>query len=142
MNVRNPLKALLISVSLLATPLAASAQQSNPPQTVAAVTYLNGGIGKPEADAIRRMAQEFPLRLTFSVGTADEFTADVPVLISDTRGNPVFQLPNAGPLLYVMLPAGSYTVSANAHGRTESQRVTLDGRGGKDVNFHWNQATR
>ena len=83
------------------------------------------------------MAKEFPLRLTFSEGTNNEFTADVPVVISDARGNPVFELPKAGPLLYVMLPDGKYKVSARAKGRTESQEVTLGGREGKDVNFHW-----
>jgi hypothetical protein len=52
----------------------------------------------------------------------------------------VFELPHAGPLLYVMLPDGKYNVSARSRGRTESQEVTLTGNQGKDVNFHWNAA--
>jgi hypothetical protein len=52
----------------------------------------------------------------------------------------VFELPHAGPLLYVMLPDGQYNVSARSRGRTESQEVTLTGNQGKDVNFHWNAA--
>jgi hypothetical protein len=137
MNIRNPLTAALIGASLLAMPLAASAQQSVAVETVIATTYLNGGIGKTEADAMRRMASEFPLRLTFSEGAYNEFTADVPVVISDARGNPVFELPNAGPLLYVMLPDGKYQVSARTRGRTETQAVTVARNQGRDVNFHW-----
>jgi hypothetical protein len=117
MDLRNPLSSILIGVSLLGTPLAASAQQSSPVET--GTTYLDGGIGKTEADAMRRMAQDFPLRLSFSIDSADERTADVPVVISDTRGNRVFELPNGGSLVYVILPDGSYTVSARAHSRTE-----------------------
>jgi hypothetical protein len=137
MNTRIPLTAALMSASLLATPLAANAQQSIVVETITATTYLNGGIGQTETDAIRRMAKEFPLRLTFSERQDNEFIADVPVVISDAHGNPVFELPNAGPLLYVMLPNGKYKVSARFKGLTESQDVTLAGKEGEDVIFHW-----
>jgi hypothetical protein len=137
MNFRIPLTAALLSASLLATPLAASAQESIVAETVTATTYLNGGIGTTEADAMQRMAKEFPLRLTFSERKDGEFIADVPVVISDARGNPVFELPKAGPQLYVMLPNGKYKVSARFNGLTESQDVTLAGKEGKDLNFHW-----
>jgi hypothetical protein len=137
MNIRIPLTAALIGAALLATPLAASAQESIVAETVTATTYLNGGIGQTEADAMQRMAKEFPLRLTFSERKDGEFIADVPVVILDARGNPVFELPKAGPQLYVMLPNGKYKVSARFNGLTESQDVTLAGKEGKDLNFRW-----
>src|SRR4051812_30369827 len=90
---RNPLNTVLISVSLLGTPFAASAQQPSAVETVTGMTYLNGGIGKTEADATRRMVQEFPLRLSFSIGSANELAAQVPEAISDTGGNPVLARP-------------------------------------------------
>jgi hypothetical protein len=137
MNTRIPLTAALIGAGLLATPLAASAQESIVAETVTATTYLNGGIGQTESDAMQRMANEFPLRLTFSERKDGEFIADVPVVISDARGNPVFELPKAGPQLYVMLPNGKYKVSARFKGLTESQDVTLAGKEGKDLSFRW-----
>jgi hypothetical protein len=139
MNFRNPLAAALISASLLATPFVASAQESIVVETVTSTVYLNGGIGGTEADAMRGIATEFPLRLTFSEGKDGEFITDVPVVISDARGNPVFELRNAGPLLYVMLPDGKYKVSARFKGLTESQDVTLAGKGGKDLYFQWKE---
>ena len=48
MNIRNPPTAALISASLLAMPLAASAQQPVVVETLTATTYLNDGIGKPD----------------------------------------------------------------------------------------------
>ena len=138
MKIRTPLTAALVGASLFITlPLAAGAQDSIVVETITATTYLNGGIGKPEADAMRRMAKEFPLRLTFSERKDGEFIADVPVVITDARGNPVFELPKAGPLLYVMLPNGKYKVSARFKGLTESREVTLAGKEGKDLSFHW-----
>ncbi len=41
------------------------------------------------------------------------------------------------PMLYVMLPNGKYKVSARFKGLTESQEVTLSGKEGKDLYFHW-----
>lgn len=138
MKIRHSLTAALIGASLLASlPLAASAQESIIVETFTATTYLNGGIGKDEADAMRRIAKEFPLRLTFSERKDGEFIVDVPVVIADARGNPVFMLPKAGPMLYVMLPSGKYRVSARYDGLTESQEVTLTGKEGKDLYFHW-----
>jgi len=138
MKIRDSLTTVLIGASLLATlPLAASAQDSIVVETITATTYLNGGVGKDEEAAMRRVAKEFPLRMTFSERKDGEFLGDVPVVIADARGNPVFELPNAGPMLYVMLPNGKYKVSARFKGQTESQEVTLAGKDGKDLYFHW-----
>lgn len=132
------LTAALITAGLLAMlPFAASAQDAIVVETITATTYLNGGVGKDEAAAVRSVAREFPLRLTFSERKDGEFLTNVPVVIVDARGNPVFELPKAGPLLYVMLPNGKYRVSARFNGLTESQEVTLAGKDGKDLYFHW-----
>ena len=138
MIVRIPLAAALVGASLLAAaPLAALAQNSIVGQTASAATFLNGGIGSDAAAAMRRIAHEYPLRMTFSERKDGEFVADVPVVITDTHGKPVFELHNAGPLLYVMLPKGTYKVNARFKGQAESQRVTLDGKNGRDLYFHW-----
>ena len=143
MKTRTPLAAILLGAGLLAMqPLTAAAQDSIVVETVTATTYLNGGVGKDEEAAMRRVAKEFPLRMAFSERKDGEFLADVPVVIADARGNPVFELPNAGPMLYVMLPDGKYKVSARFKGLTESQDVTLTAKGGKDLYFHWKGAPK
>lgn len=124
MKIHNPVIAVLISGTILvALPLAASAQDAAVVETVRATTYVNGGIGKDEQATIHRVAKEFPLRMTFSEWKDGEFIADVPVVITDVRGNPVFELSKAGPMLYVVLPNGKYKVSATFKGLTESQEV-------------------
>lgn len=132
---------LIANPSLADTPKAkAEDQVYYEPVIVEAVqvtTYLNGGVGKGEQDAMHRVAKEFPLRMVFSERNDGEFILDIPVVISDERGNPIFELPKAGPMLYVMLPNGKYKVSARFKGLTETQAVTLSGKDGVDLYFHW-----
>ena len=138
MKTHAPLTAALIGAGLLATlPLAVGAQEPVVVETITATTYVNGGVGKDDEVALHRIAKEFPLRMTFSERKDGEFLADVPVVIADARGNPVFELSKAGPMLYVMLPNGKYKVSARFKCLTESQEVTLVGKDGKDLFFHW-----
>jgi hypothetical protein len=136
MNASKPLAITLVSVSLAAISMPGGAQTV---QTQNAI-YLNGGIGEDEAHAMRGRAAEFPLRLIFAEGPQNVFTANVPLAIVDERGNPVFALRDAGPMLYVMLPAGRYTVIAESDGIRKTQQVTLDHGRGTDVVFHWNTA--
>jgi len=140
MKIHPRLTAVLICGSLLAIlSLAAAAQDAIVVQTVTATTYLNGGIGQSEENTMRRIAKEFPLRMTFSERKDGEFIADVPVVISDMQGKPVFELAKAGPMLDVVLPNGKYKVSARFKGLTESQEVTLDGKDGRDLHFNWKE---
>lgn len=106
-------------------------------ETVRATTYVNGGVGKEEEAQMRRMAKDWPLRMTFSERKDNEFVLGVNLVVTDARGAPVLALNGAGPMTYAMLPAGKYRISASFGGVTESREVTLDGKQGKDVNFHW-----
>ncbi len=106
-------------------------------KTVAVSTYLNGGVGKEEQAFMHSVAKDFPLRMTFSERKDGEYILDVPVVISNEQGNPVFELPKAGPMLYVMLPAGKYKVSSRFKGLTETQEVNITDKTGVDLYFHW-----
>jgi len=138
MKTRNWLIASVIGAGIIAAPLVAGAQETVPVVTVTTIPYLNGGVGEDEAAVIRSKANDFSLRLTFAEGSNNELTANVPVVITDARGDAVLALSDAGPLLYVMLPKGNYTVTAQANDVAETEHVTLDGTQGKDVVFHWN----
>jgi len=137
MKKRNWLIASVIGAGIIATPVVAGTRNTVPVVTVTTIPYLNGGIGNEEAATIRSKANDFSLRLMFAEGPNNELTANVPVVITDARGDPVLALSDAGPLLYVMLPKGSYTVTAQAHEVAKTEHVTLDGTQGKDVAFHW-----
>ena len=107
-----------------------------------AITYLNGGVGASDEQHMRADAKDWPLRMIFSERKDNEFVTDVKLLITDTRGTPYLQLGSAGPMTYAMLPAGKYRVNARFKGLSETHDVTLDGKTGRDVYFHWKAATK
>ena len=100
-------------------------------------TFLNGGVSQEEEAYMHSIAKDWPLRMIFSERKDKEFVADVSLTVTDHRGSPVLVLQNAGPMTYARVPAGKYRISARFHGITESREVTLDGKQGKDVYFHW-----
>lgn len=130
---------LLLGVGLLVTlPVAVGANDLIAAKTVNGTTYLNGGVGKEDVAAMRHVAREYPLRMTFSEGKDDEFLVNVPVMIFDMHGKQVFELADAGPMLYVKLPNGKYKVNARLNGQTESREIRIAGHSGKNLYFHWN----
>jgi len=141
MTFHGSLAAILIGAGLLATlPGTAGAEDRGLSKSGETAPYLNGGIGTDERDTMRLRARNYPLRMSFSARRDGNYIADVPVVIADARGNRVFELPSAGPILYVTLPKGTYTVSARFQGLTESQGVNLTGKEGKELFFRWKDA--
>ena len=99
--------------------------------------FMSGGDGVSEEAAMRKAGKDFNLRIQFSERRSNEFVADAGLNITDLRGNPVFVLTDAGPIVNVNLPDGRYRVAATFHGNTETQLVTLRGRAAQDLYFHW-----
>ncbi|MHB1174548.1 MAG: hypothetical protein ACYCZJ_05445 [Sulfuriferula sp.] len=99
--------------------------------------YLNGGVGEEELAMMHSSAKEYPLHITFSAGKSGTYLADVPVKIVDLHGKTVFDLAEAGPLLYVRLPKGTYIVKAVSKDVPLSSKVKLDGKHNKSIILHW-----
>ena len=103
------------------------------------VAYINGGVSRDEADAMRNAAPSFPLQLVFTrrgeVGT--EFVADASLLITDDRGHRIVQLDGQGPIFLARVPDGRYFVVAEHGGRRQTRQVeVLNGRT-RTVEFLW-----
>jgi hypothetical protein len=104
------------------------------------VTYMSGGVGKPEAAAMWQEARDYPLSMIFSAAKDNEFLADVRVTIKDKAGKEMLSAVSDGPIMLVKLPAGKYTVAAEAHGKTLQRIVQVPAKGDRQVSFHWAQA--
>ena len=99
--------------------------------------YLAGGIGEDEAKAIQQ-SSGYNLHMTFAVGAQDEYTADVDVTIQQAPGQIVLTLSQTGPLVYVQLPPGKYTVVATRKGETRQDVTDVGGGAARNLVFHWN----
>lgn len=127
--------ALALMVPLAAVPALAATALPRPVHS-GNVTYITGGIGSEEREALQRVKTHYNLNV-LSAGRYGEYVSDVTVRIRDQRGMEVVNT-NAGPLLFVNLPPGIYTVEAAVEGQTRSQRVRVPEYGGTNVDFRWN----
>jgi hypothetical protein len=131
-----------VALGLAVPAWAGSAMDYTLPQskTENGITYLSGGVGKPEAAAMRDEARHYPLSMVFSAARDNEFLADVQVTIKNKAGKEVLSTVSDGPIMLVRLPAGRYTVAAEAHGKTLHRSVQVPAKGDRQVSFHWAQA--
>ncbi len=92
-----------------------------------AVSYLTGGVGLDESQAIKQVMPSYPLVLEFSGQTAygNEYLSGVPVKIVDTQGKTVLKTQTDGPFLLARLPVGRYSVAATYHDQTEHRTFDL-----------------
>lgn len=106
-------------------------------RVAASVPVLVGGIGKDSEATMRREAGHWPLRMVFSERKDNELVADVDLVVRDAHGRRVLKLDDTGPMTYAKLPPGRYSVEAVFEGQRKLSQVTLDGRRGQDLFFHW-----
>lgn len=104
------------------------------------VTYLSGGIGEDEAKAIQQTTG-YNLHMTFAVGPDNKYIPDVDVVIQKAPGQTVLTLNAAGPLVYVQLPAGKYTVIATRNGEERRDTADIGSGAARNLVFHWNSDT-
>ncbi len=142
MKSTNTLIAGAVALGLALPAWAGSAMDYTLPQakTENGIIYLSGGVGKPEAAAMREEARHYPLSMVFSAAKDNEFLADVQVKIRNNAGKEVLSTVSDGPIMLVKLPAGKYTVAAEAHGKMLQRSVQVPAKGDRQVSFHWAQA--
>lgn len=131
-NVRT-LAALALSSTLFALPVQASTGDLPPAQRFGAVTVLNGGVDLDEAERLKQMAPQYPLRVVFSVRDGNYAVADAFTILRD--GQPVAEVPSAGPWLLIDLPPGRYRLQADFEGQVTER--ALDVRAGTSRTMHW-----
>jgi hypothetical protein len=129
--------ALGVVLIYAAAPLVHAQQQEVVIETGTSPRFMSGGVGQDQQALMRAAAKDFNLRFEFSERSDDEFIVGSDLRITDLQGNPVFALPSAGPMVNVDLPEGRYRVSASFHGQNETRLVTLHGKAGQDLYFHW-----
>lgn len=104
------------------------------------LAYINGGVTRDEADAMRNAAPSFPLQLVFTRrggAGSDEFVADAALAIFDGRGNRVAALTGQGPIFLARVPDGRYVIVAELDGRRQTRQVDVRNGRNRTVNFVW-----
>ena len=115
----NRLALLLLSSSLLMPGIGFSGEalMEIAPTTENGITYVSGGIGEGQAQAMMGMRKDYNLQLTFAMKGTGEYLADVKVNIQDAKGKEILETVSSGPLFYAKLPQGRYKVTAEFNGK-------------------------
>lgn len=99
------------------------------------ITYVTGGIGDEEREAIQAVKKDYNLSV-ISAAKSGAYTGDTQVVIRDHSGQELLNT-QAGPLFYAQLPPGAYTVQAQSEGKTREQHITVAQNKPAHIQFSW-----
>lgn len=92
------------------------------------VRYVSGG-GTAESDEeMKQLAARFPIHLVFSAKGLEEPIAGVKITVRDVKGTAILEATSEGPLFFVDVGSGRYTVEAEYAGEKQTQTKDLTGR--------------
>jgi hypothetical protein len=131
------LTTLRIAVAaMLCAPVAGSAVAAAaavPPEDLRGnVTYVTGGVGVDEAEAMRQAAAHYPLTIELAARPVprdsyprDVYLANVRVEIRDEQGQSLISTITDGPILLASLPPGRYIIDAEIRGVSQRRSVNV-----------------
>jgi opacity protein-like surface antigen len=124
--------AMVLAVALTST----AALADTTPQQQNGITYVNGGVGQEEQDAMKAQRADYNLLLTFASKQSGAYRSDVQLDITDAKGADLVSAANTGPMFFAKLPPGTYHISAAAEGKTFKRTVKV-GKAPKEIILHW-----
>ena len=129
---------LTLALNAVAAPSTSSAGLPAP-QNAGEVTYITGGAGKSEADAIRHVARYYPLEVEFLLKAQPKSgqLSDIKVRIKDANDKTILNVTADGPLLLAKMPAGKYTISAERNRKVEHRQFSIAANDHQRVVFEW-----
>lgn len=108
------------------------------PQQQGNITFVSGGAGDEDRDALRQVESQYNLRLLFAARNGD-YLADIAVTLSDARGNAVLDTIADGPIFYARVPPGRYRLTVSNQGQSQSRNISVGG-GAVRQDFYWASA--
>jgi hypothetical protein len=134
-------RVIVLAVASIVTGLAAAA---GPPalqtKSQGSITYVSGGVGDDQMAAMKALAPGFNLSLTFASAKTGEYLANSLVTIEDANGQVVLRDIADGPLFYVSLPPGRYTITAETDGSSQVRTVNITDRRMNRIVLYWGVA--
>jgi hypothetical protein len=103
------------------------------------ITFVSGGAGDEDRDALKQVESQYNLRLLFAARNG-EYLANVAVTLSDARGNAVLDTIAEGPIFYARVPPGRYRLTVTSNGQSQSRNISM-GNGAVRQDFYWASAS-
>ncbi len=103
------------------------------------VTYISGGIGSDEEQALQSEAKSYNLQIT-NANKAGDFTIDDSLVIESKDGREIISANDAGPLFYAKLPPGEYKVEATSGDHREIRNIKISYNHNDHLHLIWQQS--
>jgi hypothetical protein len=128
-----------VGIAFAVTAMSASTGALPREQLQGSVSYLSGGIGLDESNAIKQAASQYSLELEFvrKATPKAEYLSDIKVTIKNHAGKAVLETMSNGPFLLAKLPVGQFTVTAERGGEAKQRMVNIKAQGHERVIFEW-----
>jgi hypothetical protein len=117
-----------------AMPSAEAATTETPPwivitegKTDQGFPYLYGGVGSDERDMVEKRGAAYNVKLSFAA-KGGAFLSDVKLVIADKKSGEIVSVVTDGPLFFIQLPPGIYTVIATFRNETKEIRALAVGK--------------
>lgn len=125
----------------LSGPLLAGAADSGAPTlqpvTEGGITYVSGGNGMEERQALNDVAGDYNLKLVFAEKGSGAYVADVKLSIMNMKGQKVLEAVSDGPWFFVKLASGRYKITAQTAGQTQTRQAKVVRGRLAQVYFYW-----
>ncbi len=134
-KIRNALLAAAVTVGCSAPAFAAGSPQ---PVHQGKVTYITGGIGQAETQAIKASARNYDLQIS-NAEKDGAYMAGADLVIRAKDGQEMLRAQNTGPLVYAQLPPGDYVIQATYDGVQRVADAKVADKGATGVHLIWPQ---
>jgi len=140
MNARSALSVVTAAAAVGLSGLVAAEELLLPePHTAGNAVYRSGGIGEDERKALRALARDYNLRLTFVAEGRGAYLGGARVRIENRNGAVVLDAQAEGPWFFARLPEGRYRVVVTHGAGVISREVDLT-KGGAELVLRWKVA--
>ena len=135
LNIRNSLIALIVLSSVSYSGFG----QLPEVQIINNYSYIMGGIGEHEADAIQAVAKKWPLSIQFTehLENYDSWVSGVELKIINSAGHTIFDERIDGPMFLANLPTGSYQLIGSYRGVTKKMMVKIMTNQSLQISMNW-----
>lgn len=103
------------------------------------VKYVSGGMNEAERKKMDRLASRFPIHMVITSTAVDGPIAGALVKVKDLSGDVILEEESKGPLFFVEVVSGRYTIEATYNGQTLTETKDLTGRRYLRLRFKFTQ---
>jgi len=132
-------KSLCVTAAFFAMALHSSGvMASNLPevQQTGDITYVTGGIGDEERNALKAVRHDYNLHILSAAGASGEYPGDTHICIFDNHNHKLLDT-DADPFFYAKMPAGHYVVEESSGGQSKKQSIVMSAGTPVNITFRW-----